>query len=58
MSGQEQTNQSLEHDIQNLENIIEQLEFEIRNVQSDLSYQVLHRVNIDFLQIFKSRAVS
>ena len=58
MSEQEQTNQSLERDIQNLEAIIQQLESEIRNVENTVHCQSLRRVTINFLQIIKSRAES
>ena len=58
MSEQEQTNQSLEQDIQNLEAIIHQLESEIRNVENTVHCQSLRRVTINFLQIIKSRAES
>ena len=34
MSGQKQTNQSLDQDIQNLEATIQQLESEIRNIDN------------------------
>ena len=58
MSGQKQTNQSLEQDIQNLKAIILQLESEIRNVEKNVHCQSLRRVTINFLQIIKSRAES
>ena len=56
MSGQEQTNQSTDQEIQNLETIIQQLEFEIINVETTIECQTLKRVTINFLQILKTRA--
>ena len=56
MSGQEQINQSTDQEIQNLEAIIQQLESEMRNVETTIECQTLKRVTINFLQILKSRA--
>ena len=51
MSEQEQSNQSSERDIKNLEAIIQQLESEIRNVENNVHCQSLRRVTINFQQI-------
>ena len=56
MSGQEQIDQNTDQEIQNLVNIIQQLESEIRNVEITIECQTLKRVTINFLQILKSRA--
>ena len=56
MSGQEQINQSTDQEIQNLEAIIQQLESEMRNVETTIECQTLKRVTMNFLQILKSRA--
>ena len=56
MSGQEQINQSTNQEIQNLETITQQLESEMRNVETTIECQTLKRVTINFLQILKSRA--
>ena len=56
MSGQEQINQSTDQEIQNLETIIQQLESEMRSVETTIECQTLRRVTINFLQILKSRA--
>ena len=56
MSGQEQTNLSPHQEIQSLENIIQELDSEIRNIETTIECQTLKRVTINFLQILKSRA--
>ena len=56
MSGQGQINQSTDQEIQHLDTIIQQLESEIRNVETTIECQTLKRVTINFLQILKSRA--
>ena len=56
MSGQEQINQSTDQEIQTLETIMQQLESEIRNVETTIECQTLKRVTINFLQILKTRA--
>ena len=43
-------------EIHNLETIIQQLESEMRNVETTIECQTLKRVTINFLQILKSRA--
>lgn len=56
ISGQGQTDLTLEKDISKLEAIVEQLESEVTNVASNAFYQLLSRVTIDFLQITNSLA--
>ena len=52
MSGQEQTNLSPHQEIQSLETIVQQLDSEIRNIETTIECQTLKRVTFRFLQIF------
>ena len=56
MSGQEQTNLSPHQEIQSLETIVQQLDSEIRNIETTIECQTLKRVTVRFLQILKQRA--
>ena len=56
MPGQEQTNMSPHQEIQSLENIIQQLDSEIRNIETTIECQTLKRVTVRFLQVLKQRA--
>ena len=56
MSGQEQTNLSPHQEIQSLETIIQQLDSEIRNIETTIECQTLERVTVRFLQVLKQRA--
>ena len=55
-SNQEQISQSLDHDIEQLENIIQQFRFEIDNINANVRCRHLAHITTRFLNILIERA--